>query len=871
MKSLATVAAISLLSASAALAQIAPLSGVRSSGPVRVVPNKYVVEFEDLPAGKHGAGWKPHSSMYDNLKGKKVGFRVHKEFQETGIFVGASIQLQDPKDVAKLAGTPGVKSVRQVRLLPRPVVAKSAVVKSPKDAAVPPDTDATHVVTGVDKLHAEGINGRGIKVGIIDTGVDYTHPDLGGKFGPGNKIAGGYDFVGDAYDGSNTGVPDNDPLDQCAGHGTHVAGIVGATPGNQFNISGVAYASTMYAYRIFGCQGSAQDDVIIDALIRAYNDGMDVINLSLGGVDGWTSSAASVVATKIANRGKILAIAAGNDGSYGSWYTSSPGNSMGAISIGSVDNTVVSLQNATIHGVDYKPVSYDMLFPFPLNGTHPLYATSLDPTTGTDACAPLPSTTPDLSNYVVLIRRGGCAFTQKLDNAAAKGGKYFLIYNNVAGLEVITVGNYTAALILPEDGTFLVNQLAAGKNLTIEFPQTGAFFPYPHPGGGLTSGFTSYGPTFDMYFKPAVAAPGGDILSTWPTNMGGYAVLSGTSMATPFFAGTVALLFQAKGKAISVAYGARDLFETTASPLVTARANGAPLHTVTQQGAGLIQAYKAIHTTTIISPGELLLNDTANFKPDQTFTITNQGKSPKTYSIGHVGAATALTINANTSWPAIYPVPQMATYASVTFSANQVTVNPGQTVSVNAHFTAPAGLNPDTFPIYSGFVTIVSDQDSFQVAYMGAAASLKDKVIFDTSTKFFGKALPTLLDSAGNIVTTPTTYTFNGTDIPTVLYRLLFGTPSLRADLVASDFGLTNSTGSTVGKLDEFNYIPRSSQASTAKNNGYSTYELKKPVFSNGTSISKGSYKILLRALRVTGNAQKPEDWENWLSPVITF
>jgi hypothetical protein len=115
----------------------------------------------------------------------------------------------------------------------------------------------------------------------------------------------------------------------------------------------------------------------------------------------------------------------------------------------------VSLQNATVHGVEYKPISYDSLFPLPVNGSLPLYATSLDPAAATDACSALPASTPDLSGHVVLIRRGGCAFTTKLDNAAAKGGKYFLIYNNVAGLETITVGNYIAALILPEDGTFV--------------------------------------------------------------------------------------------------------------------------------------------------------------------------------------------------------------------------------------------------------------------------------------------------------------------------------------------------------------------------------------------------------------------------------
>ncbi|EEB90703.1 hypothetical protein MPER_11053 [Moniliophthora perniciosa FA553] len=67
-----------------------------------------------------------------------------------------------------------------------------------------PDTQSTHVMTGVDKLHAQGITGEGIKIGVIDTGVDYMHPALGGGFGPGFKIAGGYDFVGDDYDGMIT-------------------------------------------------------------------------------------------------------------------------------------------------------------------------------------------------------------------------------------------------------------------------------------------------------------------------------------------------------------------------------------------------------------------------------------------------------------------------------------------------------------------------------------------------------------------------------------------------------------------------------------------------------------------------------------------
>jgi subtilisin family serine protease len=173
----------------------------------------------------------------------------------------------------------------------------------------PPDTTATHKTTGVDKLHAEGNFGQGVKIGILDTGIDYTHPDLGGGFGKGFKVAGGYDFVGDDYTGANTPKPDDDPLDQCEGHGTHVAGIIGGNPGNEFKISGVAYQADIHAYRIFGCDGSVPDDIIIDALLRAFNDGMDVMNLSLGGAQGWTESPSADVASKLAARGKLIMIA----------------------------------------------------------------------------------------------------------------------------------------------------------------------------------------------------------------------------------------------------------------------------------------------------------------------------------------------------------------------------------------------------------------------------------------------------------------------------------------------------------------------------------------------------------------------------------
>ena len=125
----------------------------------------------------------------------------------------------------------------------------------------------------------------------------------------------------------------------------------------------------------------------------------------------------------------------------------------------------------------------------------------------------------------------------------------------------------------------------------------------------------SYGPSDDFFFKPAVAAPGGNILSTLPVPLGSFAAASGTSMATPFVAGSSALLLQVKGRSAAVALSARSLFETTAN-FVPSSNNvlSGPLQTVAQQGAGLIQVHNALRYSTIVTPGEIILNDTAHFR-----------------------------------------------------------------------------------------------------------------------------------------------------------------------------------------------------------------------------------------------------------------
>src|SRR5438067_2176756 len=219
--------------------------------------------------------------------------------------------------------------------------------------------------------------GEGIKVGVIDTGTDYTHANFGGPgtpadyttahaaetapanplyFGPSApKVKGGFDLVGDAYNANVSGsvpMPDPNPLD-CNGHGSHVSGTAagfgvtsgGATYAGPYNPSiytpgaftigpGVAPKADLYAYRVFGCTGST--NVTVDAINMAFNDGMDVINMSLGSPFGTANDASAVASTNVAKAGMIVVSSAGNSGAN-QYITGSPASGTGTISIAAND------------------------------------------------------------------------------------------------------------------------------------------------------------------------------------------------------------------------------------------------------------------------------------------------------------------------------------------------------------------------------------------------------------------------------------------------------------------------------------------------------------------------------------------------------
>src|SRR5882757_5812699 len=274
-----------------------------------------------------------------------------------------------------------------------------------------------------------GLHGEGVKVAIIDTGIDYTHANFGGPgtaaayqaahkaetapansalFGPkAPRIKGGIDLVGDSYDADPNSAsyqpiphPDPNPLD-CNGHGSHVAGTAagsgvtsaGATYGGPYNAStlatpanfsvgpGVAPRADLYAVRVFGCEGST--DVTVDAIDWAVDNDMDVINMSLGSPFGTKDDPSAVASTNAARAGVIVVASAGNSG-FSPYMTGSPATGEGAISVAANDpypgfpGATLTFSGTTIPAIDANG------FPLPASATFNIKVIKDNPATTSD-------------------------------------------------------------------------------------------------------------------------------------------------------------------------------------------------------------------------------------------------------------------------------------------------------------------------------------------------------------------------------------------------------------------------------------------------------------------------------------------------------
>ncbi|KAG6015785.1 hypothetical protein E4U43_004767 [Claviceps pusilla] len=271
-----------------------------------------------------------------------LGAGNHEKIDCGDIFAGVVVETSS-ENIDSLQHIPGIANVWPVQAMSIPP--SFSLGKPPiKDEGM---NLSVHQWTGVQKLHEMGIKGKGTKVAVVDTGVDYSHAALGGCFGQGCKIAGGYDLVGSKWDSRSAKVhpkqPDTDPMDY-KGHGTHVAGIIAGE--NEWRVSipfsGVAPEAELFIYKVFSDepgQSDTTEDVLIQAFCDAYSAGADVITASINRPNGFVDSPWALVASRIAQKGVFVSIAAGNEGENGPFYSGTGSNGRHVVSVAAINTT----------------------------------------------------------------------------------------------------------------------------------------------------------------------------------------------------------------------------------------------------------------------------------------------------------------------------------------------------------------------------------------------------------------------------------------------------------------------------------------------------------------------------------------------------
>jgi len=770
----------------------------------------------------------------------------------------------------------------------------------------------------VEALHKKGIFGKGAVVAVVDTGVEYKHPALGGGFGPGFKVAGGYDLVGDGSWPSTPKAPDTDPFDH-QGHGTHVAGIIA---GKSEWYTGVAPEATLLSYKVFSENSGTDEDTLIAAFLMAYESGADIITSSIGGTSGWSAAAWATVASRLVDQGIVVTISAGNSGADGPFYASSGSSGKNVLAIASTVPTVAAAPpftaTFTLGGKsNTSTLGYFLDANWPvwnLPTELPIIPLSLDTSAPADGCSSLPANTPDLSKGIVLIRRGSCTFATKQANAAQFGAKRILIYNNDAA--PVNPGgvdpSIPVGLIEAKAGAAMIETIKAGGNVTAKFTideSSGWVVGIYNSGGGLPSSFTSWGPTFEMEIKPDIAAPGSNIYSTYLDDS--WAVLSGTSMACPYVAGVAALYVGLHGGRAKNGPGfAKDLAQKIISsgkalPWQSAEPAGLPIDygfwaPVPQVGTGIINATKILTYTSSISFNKIELNDTDNFSRYHPVTITNNANVPVTYSFtlqpfGTFDAQSTEYPDFIASAPELVPYG----YSPPNFLPAPVTVPPGTTSLVQINFDPPS-LDASKLPVYSGAVLITSSlSESLSVPYMGAGFSLTrsflDSGVFTSNTPY--QVSGPNRDDIQYYHTYDFNLTWDAQSFPKVYAAFKYGPRLIRWDIFESTYhesswnsyppvvGKNGYVGSATYWLDSDSYwsfdpsvndkeltvpFPLEFGTRTSSWNWYDQSFWWFGKLGNGSYIKAGEYKMRFAALLPFGDPTRSDNWDIWDTPTIT-
>ncbi|KAK4443219.1 peptidase S8/S53 domain-containing protein [Podospora aff. communis PSN243] len=871
------------------------LGAVASSA--TVIPRSFMVEIAD----GHDV-----ESFYSGLRAR--GIQASPKLNITySLFKGASFELKtdDAETKASIAELPAVKNFWPVRSLQvhNPSADDTAESwinlhkrqlannTSPFTNHTEPTSFSPHVMAQVNRLHAKGITGKGIKVAIIDTGIDYRHPALGGCFGPGCLVSYGYDWFGLLGE-------DSDPFDECNGHGTHVAGIVAAQP-NPLGFIGAAPGVTLGAYKALTCTGGGREDVLVAAFNKAFDDGSDIISFSGSLSYGWNQHPLSVTVQRIVEKGVPCIASAGNTGADGLFTFGSPGAGKGVASVANIINA----ETPSIHTTaSYSMSGSSEPVPFTWNAGNPalptlslpLWALSNDLTVEDDACSPLPLDTPDLSKYVVLVRDSdfppssnvNCRIINKISHVVERGARYMIVYSINQHTKIIdaTIPRYIVGIgmVSAAQGEEWVKLLNDGRNITLNLdsPTTAKqviYSPKNTKNGGLMAPRSSWGLSWELDVKPQFGAPGQDILSTWRTAKGSYKIDSGTSMSAPLITAIYALLAEARKTTDPKTL--ENLLSATAKP--TKWYDGTKVHDmlapVPQQGAGLVQAYDAAFSTTLLNVSSLAFNDSDHFVGTTSFQITNLGTEDATYELDHVAAATVYASSGSYDPdPAAFELarsPPETPSGSPTLSLPpSIRVAAGSSAVVTVTATPPTGLDPGRLPIYSGFITLNSTAgESLVLPYAGAATSMRSLPVLSRNPEWtkirpwndpFSDALPENTTFTVPVPTGPPNQDLLpdlDLPLPCAMFTRNLGSAHLRMDIVPLEVEGELDTTEVLG-------IEIAGSAERYPLRWYpgrgATEDPFTGMLSDGRVVPEGRYRFVMRALRVFGDERRVEDWD---------
>ena len=456
-------------------------------------------------------------------------------------------------------------------------------------------------IRGIFDQNNERLTGKGIKVGIIDTGLDYTHPDLKDSY------KGGRDLV----DGDRNPMETREPGMLKTLHGTHVAGIIGANG----KLKGVAPEAELYAYRALGPGGAGTTESVIAAIEAAIEDEVDILNLSLGNEINGPDLPITLALNKAVQKGITAVVSNGNSGPE-PWTVGSPGTSTEAISVGASSPPLkVPFLRAGLGSVSLETELQ------PVHGAGPWSFPSTELLV--DGGKGSREDVVGGKDKILLISRGGSTLKAKITNAKRAGAKGIVFYNNsplpfVGGIEKKV--SLPAAFIPRETGARLKQLLKSEKELPIK-----SSFRIRED---VLAIFSSRGPvTVNWEIKPDVVAPGMAIKSTVP---GGYMALQGTSMAAPHVAGAAALLKQAHPDWSPAKI--KSALMTTAKLLGTDGKD----YKVFEQGAGRIRIAEAVRADTFLYPSSLTFGMyrpvNGNEKHKKDVLIENGSQVAKHYS-----------------------------------------------------------------------------------------------------------------------------------------------------------------------------------------------------------------------------------------------